>query len=1004
MATTTELLRLVIDADAKGAVQGLEAVGASADKNLSRMESKLDRVGAQMTTWGAGMVAGSAVVGVGLYKAAQAFDAAEQNQRKFDSSIRNSSQTYSEGGKALSDYAQSLQQVTAADGDAIVGMQSVLIQFGLTEEQVKTLTPLVVDLSRKMGVDLDDAAKAVGKSVDGSTGGLRRYGISIDEADAKTDAFGATVEGLRSTVGGFAEEEGKSFSGQIEIMKNNLGDIQESVGKGAIDVIGGLAGAAAGGAKALTEMNPALAESVGKIGAIGALTVGAVGGITVAAGQLIKFRDVLTTVGADGTRSLNGLGRAMKGVGLAAATLAVTEAAFTLINESAGRAKESAAALDDLTLAFQELEKGAKGGSKQVVDSFADLVGAEQNTLRIQNLWQEFGAEVSIVGTDVKADIEQVQRAFDQLGDAQGPQAQLDLLDAMEQANGALDRASDQYKTNKKFIDDNRAAVEKHAKAVGVSKQAQADATAENAEAAEQIDNLKVALDSYGARLKLLAVDQDAAKAGAQGFADALDMSTVADDAIGNAAKMGDQMRDFGTQIAALPKDIDLTKLALGRYTTEQAASVRALVEAGDANRTYLAGLVEQGETADQVQMRAAALRDEYVRQAQQLGLNDEQTQQYLETLGLTPDQVNTAIMLSGAEEARAKLQLLRDFIQNLGPGVDSLGRPQIEIAVAAQVAEGGPGSLENAAALYSAWVTDVQDGAINNPIVQAVISNTDPASAGIDAWRAGLAGGDPATVPVGIGLTPESQAILANPSDPNFLARLAGSFGAGSFGASVDVSADTSQASTDLSTWKNGAEADDANVPVNAGTVGASAQMDAWRKRQAGSPVNVPVRILGGVDLWRNLTGQGQTQPKPTSGATVPGGPPWYGSNGVGGLDRNIWTAFAAGGVIAGVGNTDSVPALLTPGEFVVTKEAAKRVGYGLLSSLNDGEWRGFAAGGVVGPTAPPVQGRPVGGAVVGGNGGGISISVERIEASTPEATPTQLVRAARRAQALLG
>jgi hypothetical protein len=164
---------------------------------------------------------------------------------------------------------------------------------------------------------------------------------------------------------------------------------------------------------------------------------------------------------------------------------------------------------------------------------------------------------------------------------------------------------------------------------------------------------------------------------------------------------------------------------------------------------------------------------------------------------------------------------------------------------------------LENAAALYSAWVTDVQDGAINNPIVQAVISNTDPASAGIDAWRAGLAGGDPATVPVGIGLTPESQAILANPSDPNFLARLAGSFGAGSFGASVDVSADTSQASTDLSTWKNGAEADDANVPVNAGTVGASAQMDAWRKRQAGSPVNVPVRILGGVDLWRNLTGQ---------------------------------------------------------------------------------------------------------------------------------------------------
>ena len=967
MATTTELLRLVIDADAKGAVQGLEAVGASADKNLSRMESKLDRVGAQMTTWGAGMVAGSAVVGVGLYKAAQAFDAAEQNQRKFDSSIRNSSQTYSEGGKALSDYAQSLQQVTAADGDAIVGMQSVLIQFGLTEEQVKTLTPLVVDLSRKIGVDLDDAAKAVGKSVDGSTGGLRRYGISIDEADAKTDAFGATVEGLRSTVGGFAEEEGKSFSGQIEIMKNNLGDIQESVGKGAIDVIGGLAGAAAGGAKALTEMNPALAESVGKIGAIGALTVGAVGGITVAAGQLIKFRDVLTTVGADGTRSLNGLGRAMKGVGLAAATLAVTEAAFTLINESAGRAKESAAALDDLTLAFQELEKGAKGGSKQVVDSFADLVGAEQNTLRIQNLWQEFGAEVSIVGTDVKADIEQVQRAFDQLGDAQGPQAQLDLLDAMEQANGALDRASDKYKTNKKFIDDNRSAVEKHAKAVGVSKQAQADATAENAEAAEQIDALKVSLDAYDARLKLLRVDQDAAKAGAQGFADALDLSSVADDAIGNAAKMGDQMRSFREEVSALPKDIDLTTLALGGYSAEQAASVKALVSAGDANRDYLSGLVEQGETADQVTMRAAALRDEYLEQARQLGLNDDQTRKYLETLGLTPEQVQTAIILSGAEEARAKLQLLRDFISNLGDGVDALGRPQIEVAVAAEIAKGGPGSIENATALYSAWVTDMQDGAISNPIVQAVIANTDPAAAGVEAWRVGLASAPPANVPVGADTSKASgdvttwfQGFLSLPHD-------------------VPVGADLNPAIGDVSAWSQNLSP--ADIPLGVNTTPGSSIVDSWRASQASKPVVVPLKIAP-LSQWPLFGGPASTQPSRTM-TTSP-------------FKR------ATGGIIPGTGTGDTVPAWLTPGEFVLRKDVAQRIGYRQLAALNDtGFWPAFAGGG---PVAPSVTMRaPAVTSSTGGNGG-ISISVGRIETTTPAATPAELVRAAKRAKALLG
>ena len=52
----------------------------------------------------------------------------------------------------------------------------------------------------------------------------------------------------------------------------------------------------------------------------------------------------------------------------------------------------------------------------------------------------------------------------------------------------------------------------------------------------------------------------------------------------------------------------------------------------------------------------------------------------------------------------------------------------------------------------------------------------------------------------------------------------------------------------------------------------------------------------------------------------------------------------FAKGG---GVG-TDTVPALLTPGEFVINKKSAQSIGYGKLNHMNDvGK---FAAGGVVG------------------------------------------------------
>ena len=52
----------------------------------------------------------------------------------------------------------------------------------------------------------------------------------------------------------------------------------------------------------------------------------------------------------------------------------------------------------------------------------------------------------------------------------------------------------------------------------------------------------------------------------------------------------------------------------------------------------------------------------------------------------------------------------------------------------------------------------------------------------------------------------------------------------------------------------------------------------------------------------------------------------------------------FAKGGMVPGTGNTDSVPAMLTPGEFVIRKGAASRLGSDQLNSMNR-----YAAGGVV-------------------------------------------------------
>ena len=66
-------------------------------------------------------------------------------------------------------------------------------------------------------------------------------------------------------------------------------------------------------------------------------------------------------------------------------------------------------------------------------------------------------------------------------------------------------------------------------------------------------------------------------------------------------------------------------------------------------------------------------------------------------------------------------------------------------------------------------------------------------------------------------------------------------------------------------------------------------------------------------------------------------------------GLGKNqggVIQAFARGGFVPGSGNRDTVPAMLTPGEFVIKKSSAKKLGAGTLQQMNENR---FAGGGFV-------------------------------------------------------
>jgi hypothetical protein len=293
----SEALRLVIDADTRGAVSGIQKVGATTERELGRSQKSMDKWGRGLTTAGAGMIALGGAALFGLGKAAMASEEANLAVVKLENTLTNMPALAGENSKSFIDLAQSIQDKTAADADAIVEAEALLGTFQLTGDEIRKITPLVVDYSRKFGIDMTGAAIQVGKALDGNVGALKRNGVSIDEVMFKTDRYGAVQKALSEQVGGFAAAEGKTFAGSLERLKNQLGDVVEGVGVGAVDAFSSLFGIVEFGTDKLNDLSPAAQSAIGKVATFGSVALVAAGGMSFAVGQAIKMRQNFAALG-----------------------------------------------------------------------------------------------------------------------------------------------------------------------------------------------------------------------------------------------------------------------------------------------------------------------------------------------------------------------------------------------------------------------------------------------------------------------------------------------------------------------------------------------------------------------------------------------------------------------------------------------------------------------------------------------------------------------------------
>jgi len=132
--------------------------------------------------------------------------------------------------RALLNQASSLQQVTTAGDEAIIEQQAFLASLKFTEDQIKTIIPVALDLSAATGISLESAVRNTSKTFSGLAGELGELVPQLRELTQEEMKAGKAVEVLGDLFEGQAAKQSDTLAGSLTQMSNAVGDAAEAIG------------------------------------------------------------------------------------------------------------------------------------------------------------------------------------------------------------------------------------------------------------------------------------------------------------------------------------------------------------------------------------------------------------------------------------------------------------------------------------------------------------------------------------------------------------------------------------------------------------------------------------------------------------------------------------------------------------------------------------------------------------------------------------------------------
>jgi hypothetical protein len=178
-----------------------------------------------------GLALGTMGAAFSLSKVIDAAKDAEQAMLNLDVALASNGNFSEDASKNMENFAKSLQKTTIYSDESILSAATLLENLtGLDQKGLQKVTQSTIDFASAMNKDLDSAAMAVSKAIEGNGTSFQKLGIRLNLTKDAATNVGIVLQGLTKFQDQAALKAG-TYAGATARLENSFHEILKTLGK-----------------------------------------------------------------------------------------------------------------------------------------------------------------------------------------------------------------------------------------------------------------------------------------------------------------------------------------------------------------------------------------------------------------------------------------------------------------------------------------------------------------------------------------------------------------------------------------------------------------------------------------------------------------------------------------------------------------------------------------------------------------------------------------------------